>query len=88
MIVLDENYTLKRYEYGWMLVYEHKGEINPETNKPTTTIKRTYHGMLEHAIKKYVDNVVSPAEDVQDLKRLLETVNRNILLLTQMLKVK
>lgn len=85
---LDKDYSIKRDQYCWMLVYEHTGDINPETNKPTKTIKRTYHGNIKQAIDKYIDNQLIPCEDILEVKKKLEELNQNIILLTEMLKLK
>lgn len=88
MIALDENYTIKRDKYCWMLVYKHKGEINPETNKPTITIKRTYHGNIKQAIDKYIDNQLIPCESSLEILEKLDELNKNVELLTNILKLK
>lgn len=87
-IKLDEDYRIYRDQYCWALIYEHKGEINPETGKPRTTIRRTYHGTVKQAGLKYLDEVLTGHESLEKMLKQLEATEKALLTLINLLNIK
>jgi hypothetical protein len=68
---LDENYTIKQDTYNFILHYENEGDVNPETGKPTVTVRDTFYPTLEQALLAYASRCQNVNEGVD---RLLDSM--------------
>ena len=87
-IPLDEDYYIFRDQHCWTLVYDHAGEINPDTGKPTRTIKRSYHGTIEQAGLRYLDNKLIPHPTLELMIKELRQTREALKTFTNLLKLK
>lgn len=72
-IKINENWTVTKDSFQWILTYEAEGELNPKTGKLSKTTRTTYHATLAQVLHHFADSSLV-GNSIQDLQRsLVET---------------
>lgn len=77
MIKIDQNWTITKDSFQWVLTYEAEGEVNPKTGKPSKTVRTTYHSTLAQVLRHFADDSLV-VNSVPDLQRSLGKVHEEI----------
>ena len=76
---LDENYSIEKDPYCWILRYEKTGEINEKTGKPIQTLNETYHNSTKQALAEYLDCIIGDNFEVIGILESIKLAESNIL---------
>ncbi len=69
---INENYSVSKDSYNWILTFCSEGDINPKTGSPTVTTKITYHPTLEQVLNKFIDEAADGDDMLQILHQIKE----------------
>ena len=79
MITLDENYSIEIDSNNFTLKFEEERQITRKGKLENVTSKDEWHfGQLKHALSKYLNQAVKPAQNVSALYKKLIEVESNI----------
>ena len=77
MTLLDENYTLERDSFNWILKYRsERTEIDKNTKLPKIIVStnESYHSTINFALQKYCDSVKKDYNESVD--KLIDVTER------------
>lgn len=75
---LDKYWSVNSDKYGWELVYEKTGTINPKTGKPKISSKTSYHANLKQCLITYLDETLKPSETIVEALERIKEVEEKI----------
>ncbi len=82
---IDENYSLENDAHQWILKYERQGDINQKTGNPTKSESKWYCGTINQALQRYLDESLKPAQNIEQLKGILDLSMERVIELTDKL---
>lgn len=71
VIEIDQNWSLKRDTYCWVLLYQEK-VTDPKTGEEKLKVyDPTYHPSIKVALQTYLDRSLKPAKSIKELVVIL-----------------